>query len=83
MDILIPIGIGFLSNIVVFVISFLIVKNKLKATNITLGFFAIVLLTSLIIGEWLGMGIGVISFGMLIFSLCIYLYIFIERTLVK
>ena len=83
MDIFIPIGIGFLSNLVVFVVSLLIIKDKLKATNLTLGFFIIILLSSFIIGRWIGMGLGVISFGMLILSICIYIYIFIERNVAK
>lgn len=44
MDILIPIGIGFFANVVVFVISILVVKNKRKATQITLIFWGITVL---------------------------------------
>ena len=79
MDILIPILIGFLANLVVFVFSLLIVKDKTRAANITIVFFVSVLLSSFFIGRWIGMGLGVISFGMLIFSACMYIYILNER----
>lgn len=79
--ILIPIAIGFLANVIVFLISMLIVKNKRKAAKITLIFLGISVLMSFIIGGWWGMGLFVISFGMLLMSICLYLYIYIERFL--
>jgi hypothetical protein len=75
MDIFIPIGLGFAINLLVFIIS-----KSLKQTNnrslliCSFAFFA-VLLTSFIIGSWLGMGIGVISSGMLIFVILMGLVI--------
>ncbi len=83
MDILIPIGIGFLANVIVFVISMLVVKNKRKATMITLIFWGIAVLMSFVIGSWSGMGLFVISLGMLIVSICLYLYIFIEHNFIQ
>lgn len=83
MDILIPIGIGFFANLIVFAISMLVVKNKRKATKITLIFWAITVLLSFMIGSWNGMGLFVISFGMLIVSICLYLYIYIERIFIQ
>ncbi|MGE7942275.1 hypothetical protein ACQKNB_09325 [Lysinibacillus xylanilyticus] len=83
MDILIPIGIGFFANVVVFMISMLVVKNKRKATQITLIFWGITVLLSFIIGSWRGMGLFVISLGMLIVSICLYLYIYIERNFIQ
>ncbi|MGE7910815.1 hypothetical protein [Lysinibacillus xylanilyticus] len=78
-DILIPIAIGFFANVIVFLISMLVVKNKRKATKITLIFLGINVLMSLIIGGWSGMGLFVISLGMFLVSLLLYLYIYIER----
>uniref|UniRef100_UPI00406CEA8E YesK family protein n=1 Tax=Lysinibacillus sp. FSL K6-0075 TaxID=2921415 RepID=UPI00406CEA8E len=80
MDILLPIGIGFFANMLVFGLSMLIKKDKRKATKLTLVFFGIIILLSLIIGSWSGMGLFVISLGILLLSMCLYLYIFIERT---
>jgi len=70
MDIFIPIGIGFGINLLIFIIA-----KGLKQTNDTslliciIAFF-VVFISSLVIGRWLGMGIGVLSGGMLI---CIFL----------
>lgn len=83
MDIFIPIGIGFLSNIIVFMISMFIVRNKTKAANVTIIFFGITIVSSLVIGRWEGMGLAVISLGMLLFSLCLYLYIYFQRLVVR
>lgn len=80
MDILLPIGIGFFANMLAFGISILVIKDKRKASKLTLIFFGINVLLSLIIGSWSGMGLFVISLGMLLLSMCLYLYIFIERT---
>ncbi|MEQ6357301.1 hypothetical protein ABNX05_22050 [Lysinibacillus sp. M3] len=82
-DILIPIAIGFFANVVVFGISMLVVKNKRKAAKITLIFLGINVLMSFLIGSWGGLGLLVISFGMLIVSICLYLYIYIERSFKK
>ncbi|MFF2795373.1 hypothetical protein [Lysinibacillus xylanilyticus] len=77
-DLLIPIAIGFFANVVVFGISMLVIKNKRKAAKITLIFVGINVLMSLIIGGWGGMGLFMISLGMLLVSICLYLYIYIE-----
>ncbi|SFB19957.1 YesK-like protein [Lentibacillus halodurans] len=66
MDIFIPVGLGFIINLLIFIIA-----KSLKRTNDTslliciIAFF-IVLITSLVIGRWKGLGIGVLSIGMLI-----------------
>ncbi len=67
MDILIPIVLGFVINLIVFVISKNLKQTNKRAFFICLITFLVVLLASFIIGSWLGMGIGVISLGMLIF----------------
>ncbi|SES78950.1 YesK-like protein [Oceanobacillus limi] len=71
MDILFPIGLGFVINVVVFIISRILKQNNSRSFLICFIAFLAVLLTSFIIGSWLGMGIGVISLGMLIFVIMI------------
>lgn len=83
MGILIPIGIGFFANMLVFGKSILLIKDNRKASKLTLIFFGVIVLLSLIIGSWSGIGLFVISLGMLLLSICLYVYIFIERSLKK
>ena len=75
MDIFIPIGLGFSINLLVFIISKSLKQTTNRSLLICLFTFLAVLLTSFIIGSWLGMGIGVISSGMLIFVILIGLII--------
>ena len=75
MDIFIPIGLGFIINLLVFIISKSLKQTNNRSLLICLFTFLAVLLTSFIIGSWLGMGIGVISSGMLIFVILIGLII--------
>ena len=75
MEIFIPIGLGFLINLLVFIISKGLKQTNNRSLLICLFAFLAVLLTSFIIGSWLGMGIGVISLGMLIFVILIGLVI--------
>jgi YesK-like protein len=75
MDIFIPIGLGFVINLLVFIISKSLKQTNNRSLLICLFAFLAVLLTSFIIGSWLGMGIGVISSGMLIFVIMIGLVI--------
>ena len=67
MDILIPIVLGFVINLIVFIISKNLKQTSKRSFFICLITFLVVLLASFNIGSWLGMGIGVISLGMLIF----------------
>ncbi|WP_445478282.1 hypothetical protein ACULLL_18720 [Lysinibacillus irui] len=83
MDILIPIGLGFFANMLVFGISMFIVKDKRKATKLTLVVFGIIVLLSLFIGSWSGMGLFVISLGMVLLSICLFVFIFIERSFIN
>jgi hypothetical protein len=71
LDILMPIGLGFVINLVVFIISKSFKQTNKMSFLICLIAFLAVLLASFIIGSWLGMGIGVISSGMLIFVILV------------
>ncbi|SOC42675.1 YesK family protein [Ureibacillus acetophenoni] len=75
MDIFIPIGIGFVINLVVFIVCKILKQSNNKSLLLCLISFIAVLLSSFIIGSWLGMGIGVISSGMLIFVILTVLVI--------
>lgn len=75
MDIFIPIGLGFIINLFVFIISKGLKQTNNRSLLICSFTFLAVLLASFIIGSWLGMGIGVISSGMLIFVILIGLII--------
>lgn len=78
MDILIPIALGIAINLLVFTISKLLKQTHKKSLLICLIAFLIVLIASFFIGSWIGMGIGVISFGMLIFVILSSIYIAIS-----
>ncbi|EGQ27955.1 hypothetical protein [Sporosarcina sp. FSL K6-3508] len=65
-DILVPIGIGFGSNLIIYLIVLGILKDKKRATSSTVISTILLIVASFIIGRWLGMGLLVISFGMLI-----------------
>ena len=67
MEIVTPIGIGFIINLFIFIISRILKQTNKNSFLICLIAFSTVLLGSLIIGSWLGMGMAVISLGMLIF----------------
>lgn len=72
---MVPIFVGFAVSLIVFFISFYVFKkNALKATHSTLIVSIVVLVSSFVIGSWEGMGIGIVSFGMILS--CTVLYIF-------
>lgn len=74
-SVMVPIFVGFGVSFVVFLISFFVFKkNALEATHLTLIAAMVVLASSFVIGGWEGMGIGIVSFGMMLS--CILLYIF-------
>ena len=74
-SVMVPIFLGFAVSFVVFLISvYVFKKNVLKATHLTLIASIVVLASSFVIGSWEGMGIGIVSFGMILS--CILLYIF-------
>ncbi|WP_163970363.1 hypothetical protein [Oceanobacillus halotolerans] len=81
MDIFIPIGLGFLINLLVFIISKRLRQTDKRSLQICLFAFLAVFVTSIMVGAWLGMGLGVISFGMLIFVIFIgFLQLLMKRT---
>lgn len=67
MDILIPIGLGFHINLIIFIVAKFFKQSDEKSLILCLIAFGVVLFISFLNGAWLGMGIGVISLGMLIF----------------
>lgn len=69
MDILLPMGVGFLLNILIYLIMLGLLKNNYIATGSTFIATITVFVIGLIIGRWAGMGIGVISAGMLLAAL--------------
>ena len=74
-SVMVPIFLGFAVGLGVFLISFYVLKKKaLKATHLTLIASMVVLASTIVIGSWEGMGIGIVSFGMMLS--CILLYIF-------
>lgn len=77
-SILTPILLGFVVNVVLFFISLYIVKNSLKATHVTFFATTLIFISSLVIGSWVGIGIGIISFGMFISTILLYIYNFIS-----
>ncbi|WP_240374029.1 hypothetical protein [Bacillus piscicola] len=66
MDILIPIGIGFIANFMIFIIFKSLKQSNERSLLICVVAFLAVFLSSFVIGSWLGMGIGVSSLGMLL-----------------
>lgn len=65
MDILIPIGIGFGANTLIYFVVLGLFKNKSHSVKSTLIAPLVVFISAYIVGGWVGMGIVVISFGML------------------
>ncbi|MBS4179597.1 hypothetical protein [Lederbergia citrea] len=65
MDILIPIGIGFGANTLIYFVALGLLKNKHRAVKSTLIAPIMILISAYIMGRWIGMGLAVISFGML------------------
>ncbi|WP_438311391.1 YesK family protein [Sporosarcina sp. FA9] len=81
MDILIPIGLGFIANLLVFIISKGLKKSNERSLLNSLIAFGVTLLSSFVIGSWLGMGIAVISSGMLLFAILIAIATAIKKLL--
>lgn len=66
MDILIPIAVGVLLNTVIYLILWAVTKRREIATVGTLASFIVLLVASFVIGRWFGMGLAVVSGGMLL-----------------
>lgn len=67
MKVLIPVGLGFIVNLLVFMISKGFRQRNERSLFICAIAFIAVFISSYVIGSWLGIGIGVISSGMLLF----------------
>ena len=66
---------GFLSNVIIYFLILGLRKNKKNALKAMLISTGAVFIIALFIGRWTGMGIGVLSFGMLIAYLVILVFI--------
>ena len=74
-----PILLGVVITIVLFVVmraAFHVAM--LKATHFTLISAVVVFMLSLLIGSWVGMGIGFMSFGMCIASVLLYVVVLLK-----
>ena len=69
-----PIGLGFLINLIIYIVCKNIYKTKPKVLKIIWSVAFITLFSSFIIGRWIGMGIGVISLGMILAAIVFSLY---------
>jgi hypothetical protein len=70
MDIFLLAGIGAIINLVVFILAKRLKQDNDTSLLICIIAFFVVFIISFIVGRWTGMGIGILSFGMLI---CIFL----------
>ena len=78
-SVFIPVLLGVVITIVLFVaIRAAFHVPMLKATHFTLMSAIAVFILSLLIGSWVGMGMGFISFGMFIASVLLYLFIVLK-----
>ena len=76
-SVMVPIYLGFAVSFIVFLISFYVFKqNALKATHLTLIASIVVLVSSFVSGSWEGMGIGIVSFGMILSRILLYIFSF-------
>ena len=73
-SILMPIFIGFAISVIIFSIALFVFKtSRIKAVHITFMCTLLVIVMSFAIGSWLGMGIGVISGGMFLTTMGLYI----------
>ena len=68
-----PVVIGVGISVVLFILSYYVIKkDALKATHVTFVASLLVLVSSFVIGSWVGMGIGIVSLGMLLCASALY-----------
>lgn len=67
MDLFIPIAIGFVVNAIIFTICRYVKQSYTATLKICFYSFLIVLIASFLVGRWIGLGIAVMSSGMLAF----------------
>ena len=65
-------GVG-ISVLLFFLMYYVLKKNALKATHVTFVASLLVLASSFVIGSWVGMGMGIVSLGMLLGSSVFYI----------
>lgn len=74
-----PILLGVLITVLLFVVMRAAFRvAMLKATHFTLISAVVVFILSLLIGSWVGMGIGFMSFGMCIASVLLYVVVLLK-----
>ena len=68
-----PVVLGVGISVVLFILSYYVLKkDALKATHVTFIASLLVLVSSFVIGSWVGMGIGIVSLGMLLGASAFY-----------
>ena len=72
-SVLTPVVLGVGISVVLFILSYYVLKKEaLKATHVTFIASLLVLVSSFVIGSWVGMGIGIVSLGMLLGASAFY-----------
>ena len=72
-----PVVLGGGISVALFILSYFVLKKAaLKATHVTLIASLLVLVSSFVIGSWVGMGIGIVSLGMLLGASAFYVLTF-------
>ena len=72
-----PVVLGVGISVVLFILSYFVLKkDALKATHVTFIASLLVLVSSFVIGSWVGMGVGIVSLGMLLGASAFYVLTF-------
>ena len=72
-----PVVLGVGISVVLFILSYFVLKkDALKATHVTFIASLLVLVSSFVVGSWVGMGIGIVSLGMLLGASAFYILAF-------
>ena len=72
-----PVVLGVGISVVLFILSYFVLKkDALKATHVTFIASLLVLVSSFVVGSWVGMGIGIVSLGMLLGASALYVLSF-------
>ena len=72
-----PVVLGVGISVVLFILSYFVLKkDALKATHVTFVASILVLASLFVIGSWVGMGIGIVSLGMLLGASAFYVLTF-------
>lgn len=72
-----PIAVGFLLNLLIFLLAKASKQTNGKSLLISFGAFVLVLSISFMIGSWVGIGISVLSLGMLLFLMVVGMILFL------